>query len=95
MIDVTVFVNINTTKMLRTFGEYCLIKFTRKVRRILESVAWLDFVFDTYKSDSIKEQTRENRGKGIRISGRKQPQFGENFKTLWDKTITRLSCLRC
>ena len=82
MIDVTVFVNINTTKMLRTFGEYCLIKFMRKVRRILESVAWLDFVFDTYKSDSIKEQTRENRGKGIRISARKQPQFAENFKTL-------------
>ena len=39
MIDVTVFVNINTTKMLRTFGEYCLIKFMRKVRRILQSVA--------------------------------------------------------
>ena len=82
MIDVTVFVNINTTKMLRTFGEYCLIKLMRKVRRILQSVAGLDFVFDTYKSDSIKEQTREHRGKGIQISVRKQTQFGENFKTL-------------
>ena len=71
VIDGTALININTPKTSRTFGEYCSVEVMEKVCWILKGVAWLDFVINTYKSDSIKGQTRENRVKEIRISVKK------------------------
>ena len=79
-IDGPAFININTPKTSRAFREYCSVQVTEKVRQILQCVVRLDFVFDTYKSDSIKEQTRENRGKSIRISVRKETPICRQFQ---------------
>ena len=40
----------------------------------------LDFVFDTYKRDSIKEQTREGRGIGVRILVREETPIAKKFQ---------------
>ena len=44
------------------------------------TVRWFDFVFDTYKTNSIKRQTREGNEIGVRISGRKETPIAEKFE---------------
>ena len=82
IIDEAAFIKINTPKMSSTFREYCSVEVMKKVCQISQGIVRLDFVFDTYKSDSIEGQTRENRGKGIRISFRKKTEYADDFKTL-------------
>lgn len=79
IIDGAAFVNIHTPKSSRTFGDYCSVEVMERVGRLSQDVARLDFVFDTYKSD-IKGEARENRGKGIRISVRKETPICRRFQ---------------
>ena len=55
-------------------------------------VSRLDFVFDTYIADSSKSQTRESRGKGIRIVVRKETPICKKFQDfMWnDQNKTEL-----
>ena len=43
------------------------------VKKQLESATRVDVVWDTYVPDSLKESTREKRGKGIRRKGQGKP----------------------
>ena len=43
-------------------------------------VSRLDFVFDTYIADNLKSQTRESRGKRIRIVVRKETPVCKKFQ---------------
>ena len=67
IIDGAVFVNINKPKTSETFGQYCSEEIQQKVQQQLGGLKRLDFAFDTYKTDSIKKQTRKGRGIGVRI----------------------------
>lgn len=58
--DGAAFIRINTPKTSRTFREYCSVELMKKISQISQGIVRLNFVFDTYKSDSIKEQTKEN-----------------------------------
>ena len=58
IVDVVAFININTTKTSRTFGEYYSVAVMEKVRRILQSVAPLDFVFYTLSLIVSKDKTK-------------------------------------
>ena len=49
-----------------TFGEYADHVFIRWIEQQLQNCNRVDIVCDIYKEDSIKESTREKRGKGIR-----------------------------
>ena len=66
IIDAAAFVNISKPKTLETFGQYFSEEIPWKVQQ-LGDLRRLDFVFDNYKTGSIKKQTREGRGIGIRI----------------------------
>ena len=51
-----------------TFAEYAESVFIPYVKKCVQSVQRLDIVWDQYKQDSLKADTREKRGKlkGIR-----------------------------
>ena len=50
----------------KTFDEYADQIFVPYIVKHLESCKRLDIVWDSYISSSVKESTRERRGKGIR-----------------------------
>ena len=80
VIDGAAFVNINQPKSSKTFGEYCDVEIKKKVEILANKVQRLDLVFDTYIPNSIKSETRESRGYGIRISVRKETPVHKKFQ---------------
>ena len=75
VIDGTAFVNIYLPRTSKTFGEY------KVVYSFSERVDSMDFIFDRYLENSIKMQFREGRGKGMRISVRRETPLCGDFKT--------------
>ena len=71
VMDGAVVVHCLPTTGITTFNEYAEEVFIPHLMKQLHSTARLDVVWDTYSSQSIKESTREKRGKGIRrkVSG--------------------------
>ena len=53
----------------KTFGDYCNTQITNKIKQLAQNVSRLDVVFDVYKKTTLKQDTRDGRGKsdGIRI----------------------------
>jgi len=49
-----------------TFEQYADEVFIPYLKKQLQSSRRLDIVWDTYITDSLKESTREKRGKGVR-----------------------------
>ena len=54
IMDRAAFVNVNNPKTSETFGQYCSEEVPWKVQLQLSDLKRLDFVFDTYKTDSIR-----------------------------------------
>ena len=50
----------------KTFEEYAQKVFIPYVVRQLQHVSRLDLVWNSYRADSLKASTREQRGKGVR-----------------------------
>lgn len=75
VIDGAAFVNMNRPKLAKTYGSYCKDELIQKLKYISHNIERLDVVFDVYRENSLKSQTRENRGEGIRISIRKDTQI--------------------
>lgn len=67
------------TAEVSTFGEYSQQVFLPWVTRQLQNCNRVDIVWDTYKHDSLKESTREKRGKGIRRKVSHQARLPLNF----------------
>ena len=65
---------------MKKFGQYSSEEIPWKVQQQLGDLKQLDFVFDTYKTDSIKRQRREGRGIGVRISVRKETPILKKFQ---------------
>ena len=80
VVDGPAFVNMNTPKSSRTFGDYCK-ELKQKASNIASDVQRLDLVFDIYYPNSLKTQTREKRGKGIRVSVQKDTPLLKNFNS--------------
>ena len=70
IMDGAVVVHCLPTTGIKTFNEYAEVSIPH-LEKQLHGTARLDVVWDTYSSQSIKESTREKRGKGIRrkVSG--------------------------
>ena len=80
IVDTSAFVNIIKTKTWKTFGQYFSEEIPWKVQQQLGDLKGLDLVSDTYKMGSIKKQTREGSGVGIRISVRTETPIGKKFR---------------
>ena len=78
VIDGAAFVNMNSPKTSQTFQDYCN-KMTEKVSMISTGAQRVDMCFDVYKQDSLKLQTRESRGAGIRTAVRENTQIPKDF----------------
>ena len=63
IIDGAAFVNMMEPKHATTYGNYAL-ELSEKILNLTRTLARLDVVFDVYREDSLKAQTREERGEG-------------------------------
>ena len=71
VMDGAVIVHCLPIVAVSTFNEYADMVFIPYLEKQLQNATRLDVVWDTYISDSLKESTREKRGKGVRrkVSG--------------------------
>ena len=67
------------TSSAATFGDYGDNVFLPWTKQQLQDCDRIDIVWDTYKTDSIKEATREKRGKGIRRKVGEKTKMPGNF----------------
>ena len=66
LLDGAVIVHYLSTKTVSTFNEYADKVFIPYIIKQLRDSTRVDIVWDTYLLDSLKESTREKRGKGVR-----------------------------
>lgn len=62
-----------------TFGQYSEVIFRRWTIRQLQNCQRIDVVWDAYRYDSLKEATREKRGKGVRKKVSSQTKLPKDF----------------
>ena len=79
VLDGAVIVHILSTKAMSTFNEYAEQVFIPYLIDQLQSSTRIDVVWDTYIADSLKESTREKRGKGLHRSQTKLPSNWMDF----------------
>ena len=70
----------NAKEPILTFKNYADYIFIPAIQRMLQSVHSLDVVWDTYVDNSLKEQTRQNRGYGTPIKVENATKLPSNWK---------------
>ncbi len=79
VLDGAVIVHILSTKAVSTFNEYAEHVFIPYLIDQLQKSSRIDVVWDTYIADSLKESTREKRGKGLRRKVLSQTKLPSNW----------------
>ncbi len=79
VLDGAVIVHILSTKAVSTFSEYAEQVFIPYLIDQLRSSTRIDVVWDTYIAESLKESTREKRGKGLRRKVSSQTKLPGNW----------------
>ena len=74
VLDGAVIVHFLPTKAVSTFNEYADKVFVPYINKQLQGCARVDIVWDLYLPDSLKESTREKRGRGVRRRCLVQPK---------------------
>ena len=74
-------VHMLPTKQASAFYEYGGKVFLPWTEQQLQNCNRIDIIWDRYIADSLKESTREKRGKGVRRKVRGQTRLPTNFKT--------------
>ena len=74
------FVYLNRSKSSTTYGKYCEDELLSKLKFTSQNTKRLDLVFDVYNKNSLKSQTKENRGGEMRISVRKDTPICKDFQ---------------
>lgn len=72
--------HILPTAEAKTFNDYCNDVFLPWSESVLQNCSRVDIVWDVYKDGSLKESTREKRGKGIRRKVSGKAKLPTNFK---------------
>ena len=80
VVDEAAFVNMNRPKSSTTYGKYCEDELLSKLKFTSQNTKKLDLVFDVYNENSLKSQTRENRGGRMRISVGKDTPICKDFQ---------------
>jgi len=78
------------TETVKTFNDYCNNLFLPWIESAHQSSDRVDIVWDVYEKKSLKESTREKRGKGIRRKVSGTANLPSNFK-LCDFLTERVS----
>ena len=65
----------------KTIGDYCM-ELEEKAFKIANNVQSTDFVFDIYKDHSLKLQTQETRGNGMRIAVCHKTPLPKDFQSI-------------
>ena len=66
IVDGSAFVHSMQPRIAKTFGEYATLEIVPKIKSYSTKYQRTDFVFDVYKADSLKAETRTRRGYGAR-----------------------------
>ena len=66
----------------KTFQEYADTVFTSYISSQLKNVERLDIVWDVYIADSLKQSTRQKRGKGVRRRVASNTAIPQNWEGL-------------
>ena len=92
IIDGAAFVNMNPPTTSNAYGEYCDMELKAKVLRIADGLQQVDILFGTYEQNTIKSDTRDSRGKGIRFSVWQDTPVYKNFQDFMrcDKNKTEI-----
>lgn len=69
-----------STKLVKTFDKYFHSVFLPWIVNMLHNSDRIDIIWDIYKAESLKESTREKRGKGIRREVSGQTKLPLNFQ---------------
>jgi hypothetical protein len=80
VIDGAAFVHMHPPRSSSTYGNYCDEELFRKIKYAFQHTERLDIIFDVYRENSLKCQTRENRVEEIIISVRKDTPICKNFQ---------------
>ena len=87
ILDGAAIVNMLKPVGAQTFQEYSTLVFLPYIRSQLRNTTRVDIVWDVYLEDSLKSDTREKRGKGIRrrvAAANKIPGNWQEFLRLAD-----------
>ena len=74
------FVNMNRPKSSTTYGKYCEDELLSKLKFTSQNAKRLDLVLDVCNENSLKSQTREKRGREMRISVPKDTPTCKDFQ---------------
>lgn len=83
ILDGAVVVNFLKPVAVKTFDDYALKVFLPYVRSQLDRANRIDVVWDQYKPNSLKSQTRDKRGKGVR----KRVNGSTNLPVNWQQFL--------
>ena len=81
VIDGAAFVCMNAPKCAKTIGDDCM-ELEEKAFKIANDIQGTDFVFDIYKDHSLKLQTQETRGNGMRIAVCHKTPLPKDFQSI-------------
>ena len=79
-IDGAAYVHLNPPRNSKTFREYCEVENAGKIKKLVAGVQRADLVFDVYRSDSIKSETRDTIGSTFKVSVRDSTPMVHDFK---------------
>ena len=79
-IDGAAYVHLNPPRNSKTFREYCEVDNAGKIKKLVAGVQRADLVFDVYRSDSIKSETRDTIGSTFKVSVRDSTPIVHDFK---------------
>ena len=80
LLDGPAIVHSLPTKQVKTFDEYSDAVFLPWTERALRNSNRVDIVWDVYRPNSLKESTREKRGKGVRKKVSGPTKLPSNFQ---------------
>ena len=100
VVDGPAFVDMHSSTVSKTYGQYCEQELAVKIKNLASTALRVDVVFDVYQKVSIKRETRESRGSGIRVSVRPDTPLIKNTRGTKaflqnDDNKTRVLCVVC
>ena len=72
--------HLNPPRNSKTFREYCEVENAGKIKELVAGVQRADLVFDVYRSNSIKSETRDTIGSTFKVSVRDSTPIVHDFK---------------
>ena len=79
-IDGAAFVHMNPPRQSKTLQDYCGLEIVDKIKKAVNGVERLDLVFDVYREDSSKAETRDCRESSVRVSVMDTTPIVKDFK---------------